>query len=79
MAKKLFLLVSDNGDGSYSIGKTLNADWIGRQQERYGNSELEHGDLGVDGDGFHYSTVNVPDDATLESLGILWDCADTDD
>ena len=43
---------------------------IDAQQGRYDEGELEHGDTGVDGDGFHYDTLSVPDDATYESLGI---------
>lgn len=74
--KRLFVLVSDGGDGSYSIGMTLNEEWIQRQEAKYDYGELEHGDMGCDGDGFHYSIVNVPADATLESLGIHYDCAD---
>lgn len=68
--KNLYVLVSDGGDGSYSTVFTLDAAWIARQEARYDNDDLEHGDIGVDGDGFHYSTVQVPLDATYESLGI---------
>lgn len=74
--KKLFALVSDGGDGSYSTWFTMNEEFIAAHQERYDNDELENGDLGVDGDGFHYDTLTVPDECTLESLGILSDAAD---
>lgn len=72
MTKPLFVMVSDGGDGSYSTVFTLDAAWIARQEQRYDNDTLEHGDIGVDGDGFHYSTIQVPDDATYKSLGISY-------
>lgn len=74
--KLLFVLVSDGGDGSYYPNYTFNEDWINRRQKKYEDDELESGDLGVDGDGFHYSTLTVPEECTLESLGIHYDCAD---
>ncbi len=70
MSKPLFILIRDGGDGSYYPVFTLDPDVIARHQERYDNDELESGDTGMDGDGFHYTTINVPDDATYESLGI---------
>lgn len=74
---KLYLLVSNGGDGSYSINKTLNKEWIDEQQRRYDNGESDFEfDPGIDGDGFHYDTIEVPDGSTLESLGILYDCAE---
>lgn len=75
MTKKLFALVSDGGDGSSSIYFTMNEEFINAHQERYLNDELEHDDLGVDGDGFHYDILTVPDECTLESLGIHHDAA----
>ena len=74
--KKLFLLVSSGGDGSYNIQYTFNEYWIAKQKERYDNDELDFEyDAGVDGDGFHYDILMVPDECTLESLGIS-DCAE---
>jgi 6-phosphofructokinase len=74
--KKLYLLVSNGGDGSYSINYTFNKEWIDEQQRRYDNDESDFEyDPGIDGDGFHYDVINVPEDCTLESLGIHYDCA----
>lgn len=70
MSKTLYVLVRDGGDGSYSTEFTLSKEWIDAQREKYYNDGLEHGETGVDGDGFHYSEIQVPDDATYESLGI---------
>ena len=76
MSKKLFQLVSNGGDGSYSIQSTFNEDWINEQQKRYDNDELDYEyDAGIDGDGFHYDILTVPDNCTLESLGIHYDCS----
>jgi hypothetical protein len=43
---------------------------IDQFQQRCDAGELEHGEPGVDGDGFHYTTLTVPADASYESLGI---------
>lgn len=76
MVKKLFVLVGNCGDGSYSINYTFNEDWINQQQTRYDNGESDYEyDLGIDGDGFSYSILTVPKGCTLESLGIS-DCAE---
>lgn len=76
MAKKLFVLVSDNGDGSYSPCYTFNEVWIRQQREKYNKGEIDYTEIGVDGDGFHYDVLTVPDECTLQSLGISSDCAD---
>jgi hypothetical protein len=74
--KKLFVLVSDGGDGSYNPQYTFNEAWIKEQEEKSENGELDYDDVGCDGDGFHYDVLKVPDECTLESLGIHWDCAE---
>ena len=73
--KKLFVLISDGGDGSYYPEFTFNEEWIERQQEAYDLDELEYDSLGCDGDGFHYTVLTVPDECTLQSLGVS-DCAE---
>lgn len=75
MAKKLFVLISDGGDGSYYPKYTFNKEWVDEQAERYLKDGYEEYAIGVDGDGFHYDTLMVPDECTLESLGIRYDCA----
>lgn len=77
MSKPLYIMVRDNGDGSSSLIYTMSREWINKQNNRYMNDELEHGDVGVDGDGFHPNEIQVPDDATYESLGISkWSVAE---
>jgi hypothetical protein len=68
--KTLYVLVQDGGDSSYSVCYTMDPEVIEQRRVAYNNDELEHGEPGVDGDGFHFSTINVPEDATYESLGI---------
>lgn len=72
--KKLFVFVSDGGDGSYNTQYTFNEAWVNKTQDAHDNDEYEYPNLGVDGDGFHYDTLTVPDECTLESLGIHYDC-----
>lgn len=71
--KNLYILVTDGGDGSYYPQYTFNSDWIKLQEAR---TDHDYDDIGVDGDGFHYDTLTVPDEYTLASLGISRDCAD---
>lgn len=68
--KNLYILVCDCGDGSYHPKYTMNEEWIKLQEELDDKDELDYDALGVDGDGFHYDVIQVPLDATYESLGI---------
>lgn len=68
--KDLYILIQDCGDGSYNPVFTLDKTVIDQRQQRYEAGELEHGEPGVDGDGFSYTTLTVPVDASYESLGI---------
>lgn len=70
MSKTLYVLVSNGGDGSYYPRYTLDADLIQKFDEAYSAGRMDGEDIGCDGDGFHYDTIQVPDDATPESLGI---------
>lgn len=78
MSKKLFVLVGDAGDGSFFTQYTFNEDWIKEKEEKEERGELDIPSVGYDGDGFHYDILTVPDECTLESLGIEWDCATLD-
>jgi hypothetical protein len=66
--KTLFVLVGNGGDGSYHPQYTFNEKFI---------DYLENSDNDdyMDGDGFHYDTITVPDECTLENMG-LSDCAE---
>jgi len=66
--KTLYILVGNGGDGSYYPQYTFNAEFIRKLEE------MDTDDFS-DGDGFHYDTLNVPDECTLDSLGVS-DCAE---
>lgn len=70
--KPLYILISNGGDGSYSTNYTLDPALIQKLREAYDNDLMDYDDVGCDGDGFHYDTINVPFDATYESLGISY-------
>lgn len=70
--KKLFVITTDNGDGSYSSNYTMDEGHIKAIQEAYDNGEIGYEEGIGDGDGFHYDTLTVPDECTLESLGITY-------
>jgi hypothetical protein len=74
MAKTLYVLVSNGGDGSYYPHYTFNAEFIQKMDDANDAGTLDYESLGCDGDGFHYDTIQVPDECTLESMGID-DCA----
>lgn len=73
--KTLYVLPSNNGDGSCTIKYTFNMDWIMAMEEAYSSGEDFDYERWADGDGFHYDSLTVPDECTLKSLGILYDCA----
>lgn len=68
---KLYILISDGGDGSYYPQFTLNPALIDKLDKAYDEDLMNYDNgIGCDGDGFHYSTVEVPDGSTPKSLGI---------
>ncbi len=76
MSKKLYVLINDGCDGSYHPAFTMNEEWMEKMRKKNRKGELAYPDLGCDGDGFHYRVLTVPDECTLESLGISYDCAE---
>lgn len=75
MAKKLFVLIQDCGDGSFYPRYTFDTEWIYKMEMNSPSYDGE-GSIGCDGDGFHYDILMVPDECTLESLGISSDAAE---
>jgi hypothetical protein len=69
--KNLYVLVSNNGDGSFSTQYTFDDELLGKLEEAHDNGlmDSENG-VGCDGDGFHYDTLTVPAECTADSLGI---------
>lgn len=68
---KLFILVSDLGDGSYYPRFILDEKVIEEIEELFdaGHWDYENG-FGCDGDGFHYTSIDVPDGSDRHSLDI---------
>lgn len=64
---QLYILINNSGDGSYSNRFILDPAVLQACQD---NFECSESHPGVDGDGFHYTTINVPDGSTAESLGL---------
>ena len=86
MTKELYVVVSNGGDGSCYAQYTFNKEWIDKMQYKSDNDGCdENGEYDEyffeqwsDGDGFHYDTLTVPDECTLQSLGIYSDVAEND-
>lgn len=68
---KLYILINNGGDGSYHPSFVLDKNVIDRLQEAYDQDLMDYENgPGVDGDGFHYTTVEVPDGSTPKSLDV---------
>jgi hypothetical protein len=77
--KTLYVLCSNGGDGSSYPRFTFNKEWIDMMQTMCDSGHPDFDYEGwADGDGFHYEKLTVPDECTLESLGIRYDCAQND-
>jgi len=71
MAKPLYVICADGGDGSYYPKFTLSTKLVEELKAAAEDGRMHYDNgIGVDGDGFHYTAIMVPDDATYESLGI---------
>jgi hypothetical protein len=59
---KLFVLISDGGDGSYYPQYCTDQAVIDRLRQAFDADLMDYENgLGCDGDGFHYDTINVQD------------------
>lgn len=69
--KNLYVLVGSNGDGSYHTRYVIDDLVIENLQQAYdeGQMDYEYG-IGVDGDGFHYNTLIIPEWYTGDMLGL---------
>lgn len=68
MAKQLYVLVGNNGDGSTTVYGTFNKLLLDRL-EQYLEACSDRRDQFYDGDGFHYQTWTLPDECTNQSVG----------
>ena len=64
--KRLFILISDSGDGSQSLSYTFDGDLVTDMSNR--QEELD--DEWQSGDGLQYSVLIVPADFTYSDLGL---------
>lgn len=74
----VYLFTQDNGDGSSSIVAVSDPQVVSEIKELMDDDmwDFENG-FGVDGDGFHYMTMYLPDELDLNTLGIsFWDAED---
>ena len=67
---KLYVFVSDGGDGSYYPRFTLDTKLVKHLEELHDHEILDYDNGFSDGDGFHYSCITVPEGSTAESLEI---------
>lgn len=76
--KNLYVVVKNCGDGSSTACYTFNEKWVTDMEIRDGDYRLQEWEIEewCDGDGFHYDILTVPEECTLESLGIHYDCAE---
>ena len=74
--KKLYIVISDNGDGSSSTHYTFDSELIKRMEAAMDEGTLS--EQWYDGDGFHYDELYLPDECTMQSLGIPYEM-DADD
>lgn len=78
--KKLYVLTSNNGDGSSSVCATFDKSLIDEMEDKYQDGTLDF-ETWSDGDGFHYNTWTLPEECTAESMGfseltrddVFWD------
>jgi hypothetical protein len=69
--KTLYILTSNNCDGSSSVRATFDGELIKEMEKKYEEGELDS-ERWVDGDGFHYNTWTLPDECTPESMGLFY-------
>lgn len=69
--KTLYILISDGGDGSYYPHYTFDGELIRMLSEMAYEDIIDYeSGIGIDGDGFHYEELTLPDEVTAKSLGI---------
>lgn len=66
--KKLYIAISDSGDGSQALFYTFDKELVVTMDDP-DNYDLI-GENWMSGDGFQYQEINVPESSTMEDLGI---------
>lgn len=67
---KLYVMVTDAGDGSFHPQFTVDDRLIEILSKAYDAGVIDYETVGVDADGFHYSVVEIPDNTDLKKLGV---------
>lgn len=68
--KSLYVLCSNNGDGSSSVYATFDKDLIDEMDAKYSDSDSDFDyETWSDGDGFHYDVWTVPDECNAKTMG----------
>lgn len=76
--KTLYLLISDGGDGSQSISFTFDSELVELMQNDTDFSVIS--ESWMSGDGLQVTRIQVPEEMTMECLGISkWSVLDRND
>lgn len=76
--KTLYLLIADGGDGSQSISFTFDSELVELMQNDTDFSVI--GECWMSGDGLQVTRIQVPEEMTMECLGISkWSVLDRND
>lgn len=70
MAKTLYIVISDCGDGSSSLEMTFDKEVIDLLNQQQDDDELD--DCYQSGDGLQVTELTVPDECTYKSLGVYF-------
>lgn len=70
MSKPLYVIISNGGDGSYYPTYTFSTKLIELLTRLHDEDKIDYETGYSDGDGFHYSTIMVPDECTAASMNI---------
>jgi hypothetical protein len=77
MSKTLFILISDSGDGSQALRYTFDRELVERMEDDIDFNVV--GESYMSGDGLQVNRIQVPDECTMDSLGIKWGILDRAD
>jgi hypothetical protein len=74
--KELYVICVNCGDGSSYPRYTFDKSYLDKLETKFDEEDpnFDYEALS-DGDGFHYDTLTVPEECTLESLNIAYDFA----
>lgn len=68
--KTLYILISDSGDGSQALRYSFDGELVAHMEDDTDFDVV--GENYMSGDGLQVNTITVPEECTMESLGIRW-------